>query len=490
MKNSGLIRARAEDGRWCILHRRTCISAATRALFALVIPYSVGAQHVSQLPSLTRLAGAWVGIAGTPPFSLPLVLSISTTSGGSLIASLTNAAEGANRDSRVRFVRDSVFGSLGLPAYFQFSGKLTSAADTLRLSSTAGAFTMVRAVRTQQIRRPVPYREMELSFATADGSRVPGTLLLPNVVTRFPIVVMTAGVGSHDRDGSTMHHYPFRVIADYLARRGIATFRYDSRGPAIFDSAGAKSRPFGYADDLVCALEKLSSIEDLAGHSFGLLGHGEGAVISSVVSARRSDVKFLVLLSGVGVSRDSLELLQSLQIAKANGLDTASAEELNAFLDARRAFVSRSDSSSEVARRAFEEAIGKLGGEISDVDRAAIQRTLNSAHMFTRSRAFREFGMVNPQIYLSQLRIPVLALSGAKDTQVPPRENLSAIRAALIAGGNSDFQTTLLPNLNHILQFAHSGEMNESLLFEETISPEVLEILQGWILLRTGPQRR
>jgi len=42
----------------------------------------------------------------------------------------------------------------------------------------------------------------------------------------------------------------------------------------------------------------------------------------------------------------------------------------------------------------------------------------------------------NPSPALERVACPVLALNGEKDLQVPPKENLEAIKNALTKGGN------------------------------------------------------
>lgn len=68
---------------------------------------------------------------------------------------------------------------------------------------------------------------------------------------------------------------------------------------------------------------------------------------------------------------------------------------------------------------------------------------------------------------------------------MPPKENLSAIEEALIAGGNKNFTVKEFPGLNHLFQTAQTGVPSEYAKIEETISPEVLKIISDWILEQT-----
>ena len=58
-----------------------------------------------------------------------------------------------------------------------------------------------------------------------------GTLTLPaGCSKKTPVLVMVTGSGQQDRDEMLFEHRPFAVIADALARNGIASLRYDDRG--------------------------------------------------------------------------------------------------------------------------------------------------------------------------------------------------------------------------------------------------------------------
>jgi fermentation-respiration switch protein FrsA (DUF1100 family) len=90
----------------------------------------------------------------------------------------------------------------------------------------------------------------------------------------------------------------------------------------------------------------------------------------------------------------------------------------------------------------------------------------------------------DPPAYLSRLRIPVLALGGSLDQQVPSAENLPAIRAAL--AGNADATVRELPSLNHMFQTAETGAMGEYDRIAETFAPSAMELIADWIVARVG----
>ena len=102
---------------------------------------------------------------------------------------------------------------------------------------------------------------------------------------------------------------------------------------------------------------------------------------------------------------------------------------------------------------------------------------------------FRYFLTYDPRPTLRRVRVPVLALNGSLDLQVPPKENLAAIAAALREGGNRDVRTVELPGLNPLFQTTTTGAPTEYAQIEETMSPAALNAISTWILERFGPAR-
>ena len=97
---------------------------------------------------------------------------------------------------------------------------------------------------------------------------------------------------------------------------------------------------------------------------------------------------------------------------------------------------------------------------------------------------YRDLIRFDPRVYLRQVTVPVLALNGALDTQVIHTQNLPAIEAALAEAGNTDVTARSMPGLNHMFQHATTGGIGEYAEIDETISPEVLEIIYEWIAER------
>ena len=90
----------------------------------------------------------------------------------------------------------------------------------------------------------------------------------------------------------------------------------------------------------------------------------------------------------------------------------------------------------------------------------------------------------DPRPALRKTKIPVLAIVGEKDVQVPPKENLEAMAKALEEAANTDVTLKELPGLNHLFQTAKTGSLTEYGQIEETFAPAALEMISAWILKR------
>jgi hypothetical protein len=95
---------------------------------------------------------------------------------------------------------------------------------------------------------------------------------------------------------------------------------------------------------------------------------------------------------------------------------------------------------------------------------------------------FKYFIKLNPAPVLEQVKCPVLAIDGSKDLQVPPEEDLEAIKKALTKGGNKDFKVVELKGLNHLFQTAKTGLPTEYRKIQQTIAPIALKTIGDWIV--------
>jgi len=117
---------------------------------------------------------------------------------------------------------------------------------------------------------------------------------------------------------------------------------------------------------------------------------------------------------------------------------------------------------------------------------AQILKTIDTQlQQFYLTEWFRFFLRYDPRPTLKKVQVPVLAINGEKDLQVPYKENLAGIEAALKEGGNKDYTVVHMAQLNHLFQTSNTGLIAEYGDIEETISSLALKTMSDWILKHT-----
>ena len=147
-----------------------------------------------------------------------------------------------------------------------------------------------------QTARP-PYFERETTYTNShDGTALGATLTVPTGTGRFPAVLLITGMGPQDRDETIGPLKPFAVIADHMARAGVAVLRVDDRG--MGKSGGNWMSSYEtYCQDVRAGLEYLRQQPEIDGRRLGLLGHSEGGVIGTMVANQCPEVRFLIMLA-------------------------------------------------------------------------------------------------------------------------------------------------------------------------------------------------
>jgi len=369
-----------------------------------------------------------------------------------------------------------------------FEGTFAQSGQTFPLTlarATAAQVAASAPKRPQEPKPPFPYQTEEVTFENprAKGVKLAGTLVVPPGDGPFPTVVFISGSGPQDRDETLFGHKPFAVIADYLARRRIASLRYDDRGVGTSTGDFGKATTADFADDVRAAVDYLKTRATVADpKKIGLIGHSEGGVVAPMVAvASPEDIAFLVLLAGTGVPGDQVVLTQAAAIAKASGApDDAIAREQEFQ---KRVFgVIRAEKDPKKQEAKIHEILRSLTEGAPQETREQVEKALKESTAPLMSPWFQYFLSYDPAPTLAKVRCPVLVLNGEKDLQVLHGVNIPPIEAALKA--NPDATVKVLPGLNHLFQTADKGLVGEYGTIEETISKDVLALIGNWIAER------
>lgn len=404
--------------------------------------------------------GAWNGELDVMGSKLPLVFNFSPN-GCTMDSPSQNAkgipAEKTVTDDGTIKVTVGMIGATfeGKMADGEIKGTFTQNGYPLPLTLKAGKLAVKRP---QTPVPPFPYKEESVSFTNA-GYTFNGTLTLPENYTKdTPVVLMVTGSGQQNRDEELFEHKPFAVIADALARQGIASLRYDDRG---WGDASVKFMNFttdDFRQDAAAALPLLRK----RFNKVGILGHSEGGTIALILAAE-GKADFIVSLAGMAISGKETLVMQNRQAMSAIGLPK---ETVDIYCNS-------------ISKALDEIASGKKASEINiDGMPEALKPITIKALQQADTPYIRHFLNIDVSKLLSKIKCPALALNGTKDTQVDCTANATQLEKGLT---NCKHTIKKVDGVNHLFQHCTTGNVIEYQQIEETIAPEVLQTITGWI---------
>lgn len=454
-------------------------------LFVLLITVAVQAQNIT---------GPWYGLLNVSGTPLRLSFTITKTDTG-YSATMDSPDQGATGlpVKQVRFEAPSL--QLDLPNFGitypgdlknnEITGIFKQGGREIPLNLSREKIEKPTVKRSQEPKTPYPYYTEDVSFNNKNANlTLAGTLSLPKKEGVFPAVVLITGSGAQNRDEELMGHKPFLIIADYLTRNGIAVLRYDDRGIGKSTGDFLKATTADLATDVEAAVAYLKTRHEIKKEKIGLIGHSEGGLIAPIVAARSKDVAFIVLLAGTGIRGDSLLLLQSALIAKAEGRRASEIDSLTQLNAQIFKEISSTTNDADLSQRLTTLLNAQI--DSTQVPAGITKAQFIATHVSDLVMPWMQYFItLDPTAALKKVKCPVLALNGSKDLQVPPAENLPAIKAALTSGGNKNVTIKELPNLNHLFQESTTGSPGEYATIEQTFSPVALDVILKWIQTQT-----
>ena len=339
----------------------------------------------------------------------------------------------------------------------QIVGTFKQAGMSLPLTLTPGED---KPKRPQTPQGPFPYATEEVTFLNGDVA-LNGTLVLPQGYTRTtPVLIMVTGSGQQNRDEEIFEHKPFAVIADALARAGIATLRYDDRGFGGYKGNINDCTTEDFKNDALAGIELLRTRFD----KVGVLGHSEGGTIALMLAVEQK-VDFVVSLAGMVISGAETLVWQNRVALQGSGLTN---EQI--------------DSYCKLLETAFD--VRMNGGRMPDPNDYNVPDVLMQNYWAVVAQIqmpyMIHFLKLDMRPLLGKITCPVLALNGTKDTQVEYESNLSALRNCLASNSNNLIES--VDGVNHLFQHCKTGAVTEYRDIVETISPVVLETIINWLL--------
>ncbi len=454
-----------------------------RKLLTLLCCYLCGTLLLSaqQKSGQTAPLGIWEGALQVSGSELPLRFNIFKDQQERVCCTMDSPSQMATGiEATIELAEGIVITIPNL--YIRYEGKLTSS-DTIVGNFAQGGMslplTLVRASkpakadRPQTPQPPYPYETEEVTFYNGTAP-LHGTLTYPvghQAGSRVEqVVLFVSGSGIQDRDETLAEHKPFAVLADYLARHGVATLRYDDRGyhDDIDSATVAEATTATLADDAAAAVRYLRGRK--AFDKVGVLGHSEGGTIAFILAARGIP-DFIISLAGSTLpGKEVLQDQMDLSLVQAGLSEELRTEYLRATM-ATFDLAAQSDLRGEaLVTKVLSEGHYQLPiGLVLELKKVA--DGLSPWLIY--------FTQYDPKGDIAQTHCPVLALNGSLDQQVLADKHLAIIEQSLPTG--TPRQVLKLEGLNHLFQHATTGAVSEYYQINETIAPEVLELIAEWI---------
>ena len=269
-------------------------------------------------------------------------------------------------------------------------------------------FSSGNAQETKQL----PFKESP-AILKINTDQLYGTLTVPDIEKKCPVALIIAGSGPTDRNGNnlTMKNNSLKLLAEALAKNGIASLRFDKRGIGESKSAAPFESGLVFENFVEDAKSWINFLkQDRRFSQITIIGHSEGSLIGMIAGTKAN--KF-VSIAGAGDAAD--KVLKAQIASKA----TKPLEDLTfPIIDSL-----------------------KNGNTVKKVD-----PMLNSLFRLSIQPYLISWFKYNPQTEIKKLSIPVLILQGNNDLQVTVQD-----AEALSKSGNNS-ELVIIDKMNHVLK--------------------------------------
>lgn len=430
-----------------------------------------------------ELIGSWSGKLNVGQTELSIVFNIANDKDNKLTCTMDSPDQNVKGIPAEITVTDGTKVTINISAIMAtYEGELKDGMLKGTFSQSGMSFPLdmkpgkAERNRPQTPKEPYPYKTEEVTFSnTEDNATLSGTLTYPVGYEKMkkgtmPVVVMVTGSGLQDRNEELFEHKPFLVIADFLARNGIASLRYDDRGMGKSTGDVADATTENFMKDALAAVEYARGTKNFG--KTGVLGHSEGGCIAFMIAAT-GKADFIISMAGTGVRGDSILIEQNRVLLKMNGYTDKMCNDYAKALRGIYDFII-SGKTTDDAKATVKEITGNAGISLPE---AAADNMAKIMEM--RNPWLNYFIALDPQPYIAKAKCPVMAVNGNSDTQVIASTNIGSIEKLLPKNEKNMVKT--YNGLNHLFQHCTTGSVSEYGKIEETISPEVLSDIATWI---------
>ncbi len=271
-----------------------------------------------------------------------------------------------------------------------------------------------------------------------------GSEIIPDAKAPFPVVLLHAGSGPTDRNGNSRAlpgaNNSLKLLAEALARNGIASLRYDKRavGESVkAASAEADLRFSTYVDDAAGWVKQLRA--DKRFSKIVIAGHSEGSLIGMLAAAQVGTDGY-ISIAGIAQSADDVLRVQ---------LKPNLPPELYAEADRCLATLKTGKTCDNPPPA------------LASLFRPSVQPYLISWFQYT------------PREIIASLKQPVLIVQGDRDVQVAASE-ANALKAAAPAA-----RLALIGGMNHVLKIVGDDAELQKRAYSDSTLPVAGEMIEA-----------
>ena len=315
-----------------------------------------------------------------------------------------------------------------------------------------------------------------------DNVTLSGNLTFPKGVGPFPGVVLVAGTGKMDRDQTFEGHKFLKVLAEYLAEHGIASYRYDKRG------VGKSSGDFNTATLKTFSSDALKALEYLKSHSkishAGFIGHSKGSKVAAMATLNNDTSDFLVLIAPPGLPSDLTLLNMTEAELRAKGLDNKAIQnqidietKIWELVKTGENIVQTRDMVKDLIRENIDRYYYLKNAQKEELE----QRIDEDANWFVNSVNYHEMQNYIDSQVLTKIHGPVFAITGDRDLFVVYPVEFDMVKTLIKSNNKIESTFKVYPGLNHLLQNCETCLIEEVSKIPEAMDTEVMADISDWI---------
>ncbi|WP_264536297.1 alpha/beta hydrolase family protein [Flavobacterium sp. N1736] len=296
-----------------------------------------------------------------------------------------------------------------------------------------------------QNKSEITFKESSLALKI-NLDQIYGTLTTPDLTKKYPVALIISGSGPTDRNGNNpmMKNNSLKMLAEALAKNGIASLRFDKRGIGESKAAaGAESSLVfeNYTEDVKSWINLLK--QDKRFSKLIIIGHSEGSLIGIIAGAKAD--KF-ISIAGPGESAD--KLLKNQIAAKSNKqIEEMTFPIIDSLKNGNK--------------------VKKVDPMLNSLFRPGIQPYLISWFKY------------DPSIEIKKLNVPILIIQGNNDLQVTVKD------AENLAHANKNSELLIIDKMNHIMKIIDGDQKanfesynNETLPVSEELTTKIVSFIQ------------